>query len=243
MDEFPLVVGAVSVLAGAVASLAGFGIGSLLTPLLSLQVETKLAVAAVSIPHLFGTALRCWILRKQIDRRVVLSFGIASALGGLLGSLVHNLVKNQALTIVFGVILIFSGVIGVTGLNERIRFKGWLAWLAGVVSGGLGGMVGNQGGIRSAALLTFQLEKRAFIATSTAIGLVVDFARMPVYLVLELDDLFRIRCLIGIACAGVVAGTFLGTLALRHVEERAFKRIVSAVVLLLGVCMVLWRQP
>src|SRR5262249_44587442 len=50
----------VAVAAGAIASVAGFGIGSLLTPLLAWPLGTRLAVAAVSIPHLVGTALRFW---------------------------------------------------------------------------------------------------------------------------------------------------------------------------------------
>ena len=37
----------VSMLAGALAAVTGFGIGSLLTPLLALQVGTRLAVAAM----------------------------------------------------------------------------------------------------------------------------------------------------------------------------------------------------
>ena len=36
---------------GAVASVAGFGIGSVLTPAIAAVAGTKLAVAAVSIPH------------------------------------------------------------------------------------------------------------------------------------------------------------------------------------------------
>ena len=36
--------------AGAIASIAGFGIDSILTPLLAARVGTKLAVAAVSFP-------------------------------------------------------------------------------------------------------------------------------------------------------------------------------------------------
>src|SRR5262245_24163632 len=72
--------------AGAIASVAGFGIGSILTPLFSWQSGTKFAVAAVSIPHLAGTAVRFWLLRGHIDRRVLLSFGLASAAGGLLGA-------------------------------------------------------------------------------------------------------------------------------------------------------------
>jgi hypothetical protein len=38
-------------LAGGIAAVSGFGIGSLLTPVLALQIGTKLAVAAVAVPH------------------------------------------------------------------------------------------------------------------------------------------------------------------------------------------------
>jgi len=44
----------VATAAGAIAAVTGFGIGSLLTPLLALHVGTKIAVAAVSIPHLIA---------------------------------------------------------------------------------------------------------------------------------------------------------------------------------------------
>jgi hypothetical protein len=39
----------------------------------------KLAVAAVSIPHLLGTALRFFMLRGAVDRRVLLGFRAMSA--------------------------------------------------------------------------------------------------------------------------------------------------------------------
>jgi hypothetical protein len=48
----------VSILAGAVAAISGFGIGSLLTPVLSERYGIKAAVAMVSVPHLIGTAAR-----------------------------------------------------------------------------------------------------------------------------------------------------------------------------------------
>jgi uncharacterized protein len=53
-----MLVAVVAIVAGAIASVTGFGIGSLLTPLLALQTGTKLAVAAISVPHLAGMALR-----------------------------------------------------------------------------------------------------------------------------------------------------------------------------------------
>src|SRR5437667_3080558 len=111
----------VAVLAGAVASVAGFGIGSILTPLLTWQVGTKLAVAAVSIPHLAGTAVRFWRLRAHIDRRVLLTFGLASAAGGLLGALLHSYAGSPVLAVVLGLLLVFAGVMGLTGLAQRLR--------------------------------------------------------------------------------------------------------------------------
>src|SRR5947209_1713225 len=71
---FELILGAVGIAAGAVAGVAGFGIGSLLTPTLALQTGTKLAVAAIAIPHFVGTLQRYWILRRHVDRRVLLGF-------------------------------------------------------------------------------------------------------------------------------------------------------------------------
>jgi uncharacterized membrane protein YfcA len=59
----------VSVFAGGIAAVTGFGIGSLLTPVLALQLDTRLAVAAVSVPHVIGTAVRFWLLSGRVDRR------------------------------------------------------------------------------------------------------------------------------------------------------------------------------
>jgi uncharacterized membrane protein YfcA len=70
-----LAVAAAGAVAGGVASVAGFGIGSLLTPLLVTHVTTKVAVAAVAIPHVVGTAARFWLLRGHVDRPLLVRFG------------------------------------------------------------------------------------------------------------------------------------------------------------------------
>lgn len=229
--------------AGAVASVAGFGIGSLLTPLLAVQVGTKLAVAAISIPHFVGTALRCWMLRQDIERKVLLSFGLSSAAGGLVGACIHSCLDVHLLSVMFGVILVVAGAAGVSGLSEKLRFRGWLAWLAGAVSGTLGGLVGNQGGIRSAALLGFDLNKNAFVATSTVIGLIVDGVRMPVYFIHEFNEMMGIKLLIAAATAGVVIGTLIGKYFLQNIQEKIFKRFVSGIILLLGLWMLVSGVP
>src|SRR5215472_5819428 len=128
----------IAAVAGAIASVTGFGIGSLLTPALSLRAPLKLAVAIVSIPHFIGTAVRFWMLRGHVDRRVLLTFGFASAAGGLTGALLHTRLGSPALSGVFGALLLFVAVTQFTGAADRIRFSGTVAMIAGALSGLLG---------------------------------------------------------------------------------------------------------
>jgi len=236
---FESIVVIAAIIAGAIATVAGFGIGSLLTPIFAVRVGTQLGVAAVSIPHFFATALRFWRLSSHVDRRVLISFGIPSAAGGLSGALLHSYAGNKALSVVFGVILLFVGISELTGLSRRMRFNGAAAWIAGALSGFLGGLVGNQGGIRSGALLGFDINKSAFVATATAVGLIVDAARMPAYFAAQLDDLRMIWPLIAVATIGVLLGTLAGERVLRRVPEKQFKRLVALLLMVLGSYMLL----
>lgn len=226
-------------LGGAIAAVSGFGIGSLITPVLALTAGTKLAVAAVAIPHILGTAFRYWRLGGRPDRRVLLSFGLTSAAGGLAGALLHGRLGSPSLALVFGVLLVFVAVSQFTGLAARLHFEGRSAWVAGALSGFLGGLVGNQGGIRSAALLNFEMDQRTFVATATAIGLMVDAARTPVYVWHAGSDLVRLAGPIAIASAGVLVGTVAGGALLARIPPRAYRPLVASLVGALGVLMLL----
>jgi uncharacterized membrane protein YfcA len=228
-----------AVAGGVVASVTGFGIGSLLTPALAWQMDTRIAVAAVSIPHFIGTAFRFWLLGGGVDRRVLWSFGIMSAAGGLSGAFLQEWASTPALMVLFGALLLFTAGAELTGLARRLQFQGPFAWMAGAASGMLGGLVGNQGGIRSAALLGVELPKHAFVATATAVGLMVDGARVPVYLWYMAPELNELRGFIALAAVGVVAGTIVGNRLLTGIPERTFRRIVAVVLALLGAAMAL----
>jgi len=238
---FQIILAVVAIVAGAVASLAGFGIGSLLTPLLAVKTGIGIAVAGVSIAHFLGTALRFFLLRRFLNRQILLSFGLTSAAGGLVGALLHNIFQNVVLTIIFGCLLIFAGMLGLTGLSDKLRFKGAIVWLAGGISGLFGGLVGNQGGIRSAALLGFKLDKDQFVATATGIALMVDAARVPVYLAVQWAQLASIWQFILIATVGVVIGTVGGKKILEKMPEHIFKKTVAAIILLIGILVLIER--
>lgn len=224
---------------GAVAAVTGFGIGSLLTPALALQVDARLAVAAVSIPHVVGTACRFWLLGGRVDRKVLWSFGLTSAAGGLAGALLQERASSPVLMMLFGALLLLTAAAELTGLAERLRLRGPVASVAGAASGLLGGLVGNQGGIRSAALLGVDLPKHVFVATATAVGLMVDSARVPVYLWRLHEQMWGIAGWVALATLGVVAGTLFGNRVLARIPERWFRPTVAVLLTLLGVAMLI----
>jgi len=236
---FLVAVFGVAVLSGATASIAGFGIGSLLTPLIASRLGMTVAIAAVAIPHALATAIRCWRLRRAIDWSVMRRFGLLSALGGLAGALLYSRFSNRALTLVLAVLLLATSIAGLTNWAQRVRMGPTGAGGLGFVSGLFGGVAGNQGGLRAAALLTFGLSPIAFVATSATTGLLVDVARLPVYLWGSAADVARVAIPIAVASVGVIVGTLAGERILLGLSVDRFRVVVSVLIGFLGVWLLL----
>ena len=66
-------------------------------------------------------------------------------LGGLAGALLHSILRSSVLTYVMATLLVFAGITGLLGIGLKFGRRG--AWIAGALSGLLGGLVGNQGGL------------------------------------------------------------------------------------------------
>jgi len=229
----------VSFVAGATASVVGFGIGSLVTPVMAVRFGTDLAIAAIALPHLAGGLLRGWRLRRSIDWRVLVRFGVLSAVGGLVGALMFARLAPAVLAQILGALLVLTATAGITGWSERWRPQGPLVWVLGALSGFFGGTVGNQGGLRAAALSAFGLEPAVFVATSTLIGVMIDIVRLPIYLYRAADGLANIWPLVALALIGVLAGTLAGERLLLGLSRERFRCVVSVAIGLLGLWFLL----
>jgi uncharacterized protein len=224
---------------GVTAAIVGFGIGSLLTPVIATHFGTDAAIAAVALPHLAGSLLRGWRLRRSIGWSIVLRFGILSAAGGLVGAFFFARLTPMVLTRTLGALLVLTAIAGLTGWTERWKPRSALAWILGALSGFLGGIVGNQGGLRAAGLSTFGLTPTSFVATSTIIGVLVDVVRTPVYLQGAGQRLAGLWGFVAIATAGVLAGTLVGQRLLFGLSTARFRVAVAAAIGLLGLWFLL----
>src|SRR5262249_55740183 len=136
-------------------------------------------------------------------------------------------------------LLLLAGTSELSGWIQRVHWGRRAAWIAGALSGGFGGLVGNQGGIRSAAMLGFDVPRTAFVATATAIALFVDGTRLPVYLATQGREIVSAWPTLVVMTLGVVIGTAFGTRVLGRIPERVFRRIIAVFLLALGLYMVL----
>jgi uncharacterized membrane protein YfcA len=78
-----------------------------------------------------------------------------------------------------------------------------------------------------------------FVATSTAVGLAIDAARMPIYVWRAGSSLLTVLAPIGVATAGVLIGTLFGERFLFGLSEEKFRRVVGILIAALGLWLIL----
>jgi uncharacterized membrane protein YfcA len=189
-----LLIPLVALAASLLTLISGFGLGTLLLPVFALFFPIELAVALTAVVHLLNNVFKFGLLWRDADRGVVLRFGVAGIAGAWLGAMllmrlddlpylypgVHTPVS--ATRVVIGLLMAVFAVLELAPTAKRWALSP--RWLVpgGAISGFFGGLSGHQGALRSIFLLRSGLGKEAFIATGTAIALLVDLTRIPVYL-------------------------------------------------------------
>jgi uncharacterized membrane protein YfcA len=88
-------------------------------------------------------------------------------------------------------------------------------------------------------MLGFNMPKQAFVATATAVGLMVDGGRLPVYLATQGTDILGAWPFVAAATVGCIVGTLVGERFLRRIPEATFRKVVASIILALGVATLL----
>jgi len=236
--------------AAALTLFSGFGLGTLLMPVVALFFPVDVAIGITAVVHLTNNVFKLGLMGGLADRRVVLRFGIPAVLAAfagaaLLGWLGHlqplaeyTLAGREfaimLVKLIIGLLILAFVVMELSPAYAALSFDARLLSLGGCVSGFFGGLSGNQGAFRSMFLLKAGLTKEQFVATGVVLAVIVDLARIPVYgfdllsTGRELD--YR---LIAVACLAAFAGSFLSARLLKKITLRSVQILVS--ILLIGV--------
>jgi hypothetical protein len=221
-------------LSASLTLMTGFGLGTILTPVFLIFYDVKIAILIVAVVHLANNLLKISLFGKNISMDIIKRFGFLTLVGAFIGAFFQGRMDSSIVKVILGVALVFLGLKEATGFSEKIRLPQKIDFIGGFFSGLLGGFVGNQGAIRSAYLLNYNIPKETFVATAAIIASVVDVTRIPVYIFSNKDVLADNAVLLLITTASAFAGTFAGKSFLKKISLKTFKLYVAATIVIIG---------
>ncbi len=240
-------------LASLMSFFSGFGLGTILMPVIAIFFPLPIAISLTAITHLFHNLLKTSLLWRMINWTIAIRFGVTALAASIPGALLLKKLSEFApikeysfweirgeisiLHICVGLLLIlFASTEAIPHKMYRIKNL----FIGGAISGFFGGLSGNQGALRSVFLINTNLDKSAFIGTNAIIAVVVDVARLVVYS-LSFSNLFTGSNLplLSTAVICAIGGVLLGMALLKKITMEFIQKIIIALLYLLGTLLIL----
>lgn len=239
-----------SFLAALLTFFSGFGLGTLLMPVVAVFFPPAIAVAITAVVHFANNILKFFLVAKNADIKTVLYFGTPAVLFAFLGAyglgslsdmgVLHEYVlfgKTFFITplkLSIGFLILFFVLLESSPFFSQIALdKKWLPF-GGALSGFFGGLSGNQGAFRSMFLLKAGLGKEQFVATGVVLAVMVDSARMLIYGDSFLQSPEVEWHMVAIAIGGAFFGTLIGNKLLKKVSIEFIRKVVSALLIVIS---------
>ena len=216
-----------------VGTVAGFGSSVFFVPLAGMLFGFHEVLALTSILHVFSNGAKLVFFGRHVQWRLLLLLGIPSICFVILGAYLSTKLEFKFTELILGGFLIAFSLFFFVKPAVRLSANAFNAIAGGGIARFLAGLIGTGGAIRGLVLAAFDLEKSVFVATSAAIDSGVDFSRMIVYLrngYLTAGSYWYVPGLLIVA----FAGSFIGKLALDKLEQKSFRKIVLALIFLIG---------
>ncbi len=201
---------AITLVAAALTVPAGFGLATMLTPVVLFWLPPHEAIAVVAIIHGAHNAWKLKLLRLSVDFGAVKRYGWALVVGAIIGALLHSYIPSDALLLVGGLALVILPILSATERWTNFRLPESEDRIGGFGSGFFGGLTGHQGALRAMFLQKRLPDKVSYAATASVLALAVDITRIPIYIFFEgsaiLDEYVLILALVIAAVVGVNLG-------------------------------------
>jgi uncharacterized membrane protein YfcA len=233
---------------------SGFGLGTLLMPVMALFFPVEIAIALTGVVHFCNNLFKLMLAGRHANKEVLLRFGIPAVVAALAGSwLLVQLTNRQelfhyawmgkqftvtAINFLIAVVLFIFSMIELLPFFQTLHFNRNKLPVGGLLSGFFGGLTGMQGALRSAFLIKAGLSKEAFIGTTVVVSTFVDMTRLGVYATrFSKAGLLNNLPLVTAAVFAAVTGAFIGNRLLKKVTLHFLQVTVAAMLLLLSVAL------
>jgi uncharacterized membrane protein YfcA len=247
-----LLISIVAFLVAILTFFSGFGLGTLLTPIMMIFFPVEVAIALTGVVHFSNNLFKLVLVGKNFDKEVVLRFGIPAVTFAFIGALLLVKIPNMQplysyqlfektfevfpMKLIVAIFMLFFAVVDLIPFFNNLQFDKRKLPIGGALSGFFGGLTGAQGALRSAFLIRAGLSKEAFIATTVVISSFVDFTRLGVYStrILNLDLKENLPLLI-CATLSAMTGAFIGNKLLKKVTIKFLQISVATLLIIISI--------
>ncbi len=237
MYELILLFFIVAFLSIVVGTVAGFGTSTIFLPIALFFLDFKTALVLVAITHISGNVGAVTFFRQGLDKRLIFLFGIPSIFLTILGAYLVTFIPQLTLEILLGIFLLIFSIYSLLRPDFKVAATKSNTLIGGSLSGFLQGLLGIGGALRGAFLISYDLDKIRYIATISAIAVIIDAARIPIYFSNNLLDpqfYYYIPILIIIG----LVGSYTGKRIVSITPQRIFKKIVLVAIVLASLLLI-----
>ncbi|MFZ5801639.1 MAG: TSUP family transporter [Candidatus Omnitrophota bacterium] len=252
-----LIVCGTALLVSGLTFFSGFGLGTVLMPVLALFFPVPIAVAATALVHFANNLFKLVLVGRSVNRAVLIRFAVPAMLAAFLGAwalsyaallpalgqyeLMGKIREINILHLVIGSVIVGFAVLEmIPGFSKAALDHKHMIW-GGLLSGFFGGLSGHQGALRSMFLIKAGLNKEEFIGTGVASAVLVDAARLSIYgtsiFATQLSVISSMKGLLLAATLSAFAGASLGRELLKKVTLRTVQVMVGVMLILLGISL------
>ncbi|WP_269848489.1 sulfite exporter TauE/SafE family protein [Methanosarcina horonobensis] len=171
-----------TLLASLIGTLAGFGISTIMVPVLLTVLPLPQTLLFVGIIHWFNDIWKMLLFRKGIRWKLFLAFGLPGIFTSFIGSSLSLRISQEILSRALGVFLLVYVLFITFNRTFKLSQRLSVAVSGGALTGFFAGIFGIGGEINAVALSAFNLEKAIYIATAGAISFMIDSTRIATYI-------------------------------------------------------------
>lgn len=228
-----------TLLASTIGTLAGFGISTIMVPVILIILPLPQTLLLVGVIHWFNDVWKIILFREGIRWKLFLAFGLPGILTSFIGSSLSLRISRETLSRALGVFLIVYVLFIIFNRTFKLSQKLSVAVSGGALTGFFAGIFGIGGEINAVALSAFNLKKAVYVATAGAISFMIDSTRIATYIRggvgLEPAILAGFSIFIPLS----LIGAMLGKRGIEKIPQEKFRNFVAVFIFLFGLKLVL----
>ncbi|AKB79505.1 hypothetical protein MSHOH_3022 [Methanosarcina horonobensis HB-1 = JCM 15518] len=229
-----------TLLASLIGTLAGFGISTIMVPVLLTVLPLPQTLLFVGIIHWFNDIWKMLLFRKGIRWKLFLAFGLPGIFTSFIGSSLSLRISQEILSRALGVFLLVYVLFITFNRTFKLSQRLSVAVSGGALTGFFAGIFGIGGEINAVALSAFNLEKAIYIATAGAISFMIDSTRIATYIGggIRLNPAILSGFFVFIPMS--LIGAMIGRKGVEKIPQEKFRNFVAVFIFLFGMKLVLF---